>query len=286
MILDWDVHHGNGVQQAFYDDPNVLYISLHVHQNGTFYPSGNYGDHLHCGEAQGLGRNVNIPWKSAGMTDGDYIYAFQQIVMPVAQDFDPDLVIISAGFDAAEGDMLGKCHVSPAGYAHMTHMLMSLADGKVAVCLEGGYNLRSIAVSALAVTRTLMGEPPERLLHAEPTSSGVETVQTVLRTQAKFWPCLYPKNPADQLRSADAFRMHDVIRGWQSKMLFDNYEMSALFIARNKISTSFDNQVLATPDYTEPKPLLLIFHDPPELLGITDPRTQKLEPHNTWLVRL
>lgn len=284
LILDWDVHHGNGVQQAFYDDPNVLYISLHVHQGGRFYPSGDYGDHLHCGEGRGLGKNVNIPWKMAGMTDGDYLYAFQQIVMPIAQDFQPDLVIVSAGFDAAEGDMLGKCHVSPAGYAHMTHALMSLADGKVAVCLEGGYNLRSIAVSALAVTRTLMGEPPDRLIQTEPTTSGVDTVKLVLRQQSKFWPCLYPKNPANRLGDLDGVRSHDLIREWQATKLFENYEMSALFIARNKLSKSFENQVLATPDYTDYRPLLLIFHDPPELLGVPDPRTQKLELHNTWLV--
>lgn len=124
LILDWDVHHGNGVQMAFEDDPNVLYISLHVHTDGKFYPSGNYGDHLHVGYGAGEGKNINIPWKTNGMTDGDYMYAFQNIVMPVAYEFNQDLVIISAGFDAAEGDMLGGCHVSPAGFAHMTHMLM------------------------------------------------------------------------------------------------------------------------------------------------------------------
>jgi len=285
LILDWDVHHGNGVQQAFYNDPNVLYISLHVHQGGHFYPATDYGDHLHCGVGAGIGKNVNIPWQTAGMTDGDYLHAFQQIVMPIAQDFDPDLVIVSAGFDAAEGDMLGKCHVTPAGYAHMTHALMSLAHGKVAVCLEGGYNLRSIAISALAVTRTLMGEPPDRLLQTEPTPSGVESVQMVLRTQSKFWPCLYPKSPVDQLRSSDALRMHDIIREWQSKTLFDKYGMSALFIARSTVSKSFEDQVLATQNYSEPRPLLLIVHDPPLLQGEADPRTQKMELHNTWLVR-
>lgn len=106
--LDWDVDYGNGVQQAFYNDPNVLYISLHVHQGGKFYPAGLKGDHLHCGEGPGLGKNINIPWRTAGMTDADYVLAFQKIVMPIAQDFDPDLVVVSAGFDAAEGDMLGK----------------------------------------------------------------------------------------------------------------------------------------------------------------------------------
>ncbi|KAF4554094.1 Arb2 domain-containing protein [Elsinoe fawcettii] len=283
FILDWDVHHGNGVQNIFYEDPNVLYISLHVSQNGAFYPVGPEKNHLHCGAGAGMGKNINIPWKTSGMGDGDYIYAFQEVVMPIAQDFDPDLVFVCAGFDAAEGDMIGGCHVTPAGYAHMTHMLMSLSDGKVVVCMEGGYNLRSIAVSALAVTRTLMGEPPERLQSSQPSPAGVDTVQEVLRQQSNFWPCLYPKDPSKRLKKAKGERLHDLIRGWQASQLFKNYDMTALFIARYKISKSFEDQVLATPNYHEARPLLLTFHDPPELTGTPDPRTQRLEAHNTFL---
>ena len=246
LILDWDVHHGNGVQNTFYDDPNVLYISLHVSQDGAFYPIGQEKNHLHCGRGAGEGKNINIPWKTAGMGDGDYLYAFQQIVMPIAQDFDPDLVLVSAGFDAAEGDMIGGCHVSPAGYAHMTHMLMSLADGKVVVCMEGGYNLRSIAISALAVTRTLMGERPDRLTSTRPSPGGVDTVKQVLRQQSQYWPCLYPRDPAQRLKQLKGERMHDLIRDWQANTLFRSHSMYPLFIARSKISRSFENQVLAT----------------------------------------
>lgn len=246
LIVDWDVHHGNGIQRAFYDDPNVLYISLHVHLGGRFYPSGDYGDHLHCGEGPGLGKNINIPWKTHNMGDGDYAYAFQQIVMPIAQEFDPDFVIVAAGFDAAEGDMLGRCHVSPGGYAQMTHSLMSLADGKICVCLEGGYNLRSIAVSALAVTKTLMGEAPERFLSTEPSAVGVDTVQMVLQQQRKFWPFLHPKDPSDRLPRLGAVRMHDIIRSYQAQELWEKYKLTPVFVARNNLSVSFENQVLAT----------------------------------------
>ena len=254
FILDWDVHHGNGIQQANYDDPNVLYISLHVHKNGKFYPEysyrdkrGPYGDHLHCGEDAGLGLNVNIPWSRHGMGDADYIYAFQQIVMPIATEFNPDLVIIAAGFDAAEGDMLGGCHVTPAGYAHMTHMLMSLADGKVAVCLEGGYNLESIARSACAVGRTLMGEPPDRLEHMFPTASGVDDIKLVLRQQSRFWPCLYPKDVSARLAGPlRGERMHNVVRRWQAETLFDDYSMTPLFVHRENLAKDFENQILAT----------------------------------------
>ena len=247
LILDWDVHHGNGIQHAFYDDPNILYISLHVHKNGQFYPGKPDGDHLHCGEGLGIGKNVNIPWADHGMGDGDYMFAFQQVVMPIAAEFDPDFVIVSAGFDAAEGDKLGGCHVTPPCYAHMTHMLMSLAKGKIAVCLEGGYNLRSIAKSALAVTRTLMGEPPDRLDPIEPSPLGVSTVQLVMRQQSKFWKCMYPKEMGKGSKGrVGGERLHDIIRTWQSKVMFDEFTMTSLFILREKISKSFENQVLAT----------------------------------------
>jgi histone deacetylase 6 len=280
LILDWDVHHGNGVQQAFESDPNVLYISLHVHKDGKFYPNGPYGNHLHVGLGDGVGKTINIPWPCHGMKDGDYIYAFEEIVMPVAQEFEPDLVIISAGFDAAEGDLLGGCHITPAGYAHMAHMLKSLANGRVCVCLEGGYNLRSIAKSALAVTRTLMGEPPDRLVDFEPSKPGIETVQLVKRTQSKYWKCLFPRDLYQSRLQMGGERLHDILRRQQMWDWFKDYQMTPLYVHRDKKSKSFENQVLATPDYADAKPLLVIFHDPPETIGAANAVTNKLEPHN------
>ncbi|MCO5593077.1 hypothetical protein L7F22_047083 [Adiantum nelumboides] len=136
LILDWDVHHGNGTQQAFWDDENVLYISLHRYENGEFFPGGIGGADDQVGVGAGVGRNVNIPWPDSGMGDGDYLAAFQRIVMPIAHEFAPDFVIISAGFDAAEGDHLGQCRVTPNGYAQMTHELAALANGRLVVALE------------------------------------------------------------------------------------------------------------------------------------------------------
>ena len=124
---------------------------------------------------------------------------------------------------------------------------MSLAKGKMAVCLEGGYNLRSIAKSALAVTRTLMGEPPDRLDPIEPSPLGVSTVQLVMRQQSKFWKCMYPKEMGKGSNGrVGGERLHDIIRAWQSKVMFDEFTMTSLFILREKISKSFENQVLAT----------------------------------------
>ncbi|RKP13557.1 hypothetical protein BJ684DRAFT_9889 [Piptocephalis cylindrospora] len=136
LILDWDIHHGNGTQKAFYDDPNVLYISIHRWEEGEFYPSGDDGAPWAIGQGLGRGSNVNVAWSRAGMMDSDYLLAFQTVIMPIAREFDPELVIVSAGFDSAHGDHLGGCHVSPRGYARMLTSLMTLAQGKVVVTLE------------------------------------------------------------------------------------------------------------------------------------------------------
>ncbi|KAH0542594.1 hypothetical protein FGG08_003002 [Glutinoglossum americanum] len=266
LIMDWDVHHGNGTQNTFYKDPYVLYVSIHVHKDGKFYPQGGAGGYDRSGAEAGLGKNVNIPWPKHGMGDGDYIYAFQNVVIPIAYEYDPDLVIISAGFDAAEGDEIGMCNVSPTCYAHMTHMLMSLARGKVVALLEGGYNLDSIAKSALAVTRTLMGDPPERNVTNMPSRAGFETIQTVIRQQARYWYSLGGKQ-VQVPKKVKAERMHDVIRAYQSEMLYTKFKMTKLQIFRDRISRSYENQVLATPDMT----------------GFPDPITKKLELHESWL---
>ncbi|CAL8237979.1 unnamed protein product [Merluccius merluccius] len=136
LILDWDVHHGNGTQHMFQEDDSVLYISLHRYDNGTFFPSSEDADCDRVGVGQGAGFNVNIPWSGGRMGDSDYLAAFHHIVLPIATEFNPGLVVVSAGFDAARGDPLGGYHVTPEGYAHLTHLLCSLAGGKVLIILE------------------------------------------------------------------------------------------------------------------------------------------------------
>lgn len=262
LILDWDVHHGNGIQNIFYDDPNVLYISIHVYQNGEFYPQGPEGDLDKCGRGAGVGRNVNIGWTDQGMGDGEYMAAFQRIVMPIAHEFDPDLVIISAGFDAAVGDDLGGCFVTPPCYSQMTHMLMSLAGGKVAVCLEGGYNLKAISKSALAVAKTLMGEPPERMLLPPLNHAAANTLDSVQRIQSRYWNCMRSRVvPYSELRQPGTNPVSDIIRRSQKDEL-KAHGMIPLYIMKNRISTPYKNQVLATPGLHTAKKILLIIHDP------------------------
>ncbi|KAJ9567395.1 hypothetical protein OSB04_003361 [Centaurea solstitialis] len=189
LIVDWDVHHGNGTQEIFEQNKAVLYISLHRHEGGRFYPGTGAANEV--GSMGGEGYCVNVPWSRGGVGDNDYIFAFEHIVLPIAYEFSPDITIISAGFDAARGDPLGCCDVTPAGYAQMTKMLTSLSSGKLLVILEGGYNLRSISSSATAVIKVLLGESPDSMLeNVVPSRSGLRTVLDVLMIQNQFWPTL------------------------------------------------------------------------------------------------
>nr|6J6T_A Chain A, Histone deacetylase 15 [Arabidopsis thaliana]6J6T_B Chain B, Histone deacetylase 15 [Arabidopsis thaliana]6J6T_C Chain C, Histone deacetylase 15 [Arabidopsis thaliana]6J6T_D Chain D, Histone deacetylase 15 [Arabidopsis thaliana] len=190
LIVDWDVHHGNGTQEIFEQNKSVLYISLHRHEGGNFYPGTGAADEV--GSNGGEGYCVNVPWSCGGVGDKDYIFAFQHVVLPIASAFSPDFVIISAGFDAARGDPLGCCDVTPAGYSRMTQMLGDLCGGKMLVILEGGYNLRSISASATAVIKVLLGENPENELPiaTTPSVAGLQTVLDVLNIQLEFWPSL------------------------------------------------------------------------------------------------
>ncbi|CAL8324506.1 unnamed protein product [Merluccius merluccius] len=192
LILDWDVHHGNGTQHMFQEDDSVLYISLHRYDNGTFFPSSEDADCDRVGVGQGAGFNVNIPWSGGRMGDSDYLAAFHHIVLPIATEFNPGLVVVSAGFDAARGDPLGGYHVTPEGYAHLTHLLCSLAGGKVLIILEGGYNLTSISVSMAMCTSVLLGDPPPPLATPLPPPhlSAVATITKVLRCHAPYWAAL------------------------------------------------------------------------------------------------
>ncbi len=134
LIVDWDVHHGNGTQSSFYNTSDVLYISLHRFSEG-FYPES--GTIEEIGQGNGEGFNINIPWPGKRYGDKEYLYAFQKVVIPVAKEFEPDLVLVSCGFDAAKGDYIGEMSITPDGYARMTRELKQLANGKLVLALEG-----------------------------------------------------------------------------------------------------------------------------------------------------
>ncbi len=153
LIIDWDVHHGNGTQAAFYDDPTVFYFSVH---QAPFYPGTGNVDQKGAGKALGFTRNVPLP---AGSGDPEYKRAFIDQLEPVAAAFKPDFILISAGFDAAQGDLLGGMKVTPQGYAELTRIAKRLANQhchrRLVSVLEGGYNLESLAASVEAHVRVL-----------------------------------------------------------------------------------------------------------------------------------
>ncbi|XP_054286298.1 histone deacetylase 4-like isoform X3 [Macrosteles quadrilineatus] len=197
LIVDWDVHHGNGTQQVFYDDPRVLYLSLHRHDDGNFFPGT--GGPTECGTGAGVGFNVNIAW-SGGLNpplgDAEYLAAFRTVVMPIAKEFNPELVMVSAGFDAATGhpSPLGGYKLSPACFGYMTRQLMQLAHGKVVLSLEGGYDLAAICDSAEECVKALLGDDPRPLtseeLHRSPCQNAVDTLQKTIAVQLSHWAVL------------------------------------------------------------------------------------------------
>ncbi|CAO4373352.1 unnamed protein product [Caenorhabditis nigoni] len=199
LILDWDVHHGNGTQEIFYEDPSLMYMSIHRHDKGNFYPIGEPKDYFDVGEGAGEGTSVNVPFSGAPMGDLEYQMAFQRVIMPIAYQFNPDLVIISAGFDAAIDDPLGEYKVTPETFAWMTYQLSSLASGRIITVLEGGYNLTSISNSALAVCEVLQNRAMLRRLKDEKEqfgkahdihSSCIKTLREVCAVQQKHWSIL------------------------------------------------------------------------------------------------
>jgi acetoin utilization deacetylase AcuC-like enzyme len=192
LIVDWDVHHGNGTQHMFWSDPQVLYFSVHRFDDGSFYPAGDEGNYDHVGVGKGAGYNINIPWPHGQFGDADYLAVWEHVLMPVARKYNPDMVLISAGFDSAEGDPLGECRVTPTAYFKMTKQLMEIAEGRVVIALEGGYNLKSISNSYLACMHALLGdaflENPTHLNNLlAPTLPLIEKVQNELQ---KYWPVL------------------------------------------------------------------------------------------------
>lgn len=137
-IFDWDVHFGDGTAAIFESDPSVLFISLHRFNNGKFYP-GPAGSAKKTGDGKGRGYNISIPFDVNGMGNDEYIYVCENLAFPIIEEFKPELILISAGFDSAEGDPLGGFKLKPSGYAYMTQRLMEICPKVVAV-LEGGYN--------------------------------------------------------------------------------------------------------------------------------------------------
>ena len=155
FILDWDVHHGNGTQHSLDKDASVFFCSFH--QSPHYPGTGRAGE---CGRGDGRGYTLNFPMPS-GSDNNDYIYLMKELVVPAAERFKPQLVLVSAGFDAHASDPLSGTQLTEDGYAAMARLMMDATGGDVPIglVLEGGYNLGTLSSSAAAATGALAGEP-------------------------------------------------------------------------------------------------------------------------------
>lgn len=152
VIVDWDIHHGNGTQELTYDDPNIFYISLHRY-DANFFPHTGC-----CDEVSESGTNLNVAWTEPAMGNAEYAAAFSELILPLIVSYDPGLVLVSCGLDAAANDLLGDCKLQPPFYNAMMRSLLAAVghDTPVVVALEGGYTMNVIAECMEAVSLALL----------------------------------------------------------------------------------------------------------------------------------
>uniref|UniRef100_A0A7E4UZZ3 histone deacetylase n=1 Tax=Panagrellus redivivus TaxID=6233 RepID=A0A7E4UZZ3_PANRE len=195
-IVDWDVHHGNGTQLCFESDPSVLYISLHRHDNGNFFPGT--GAVTETGKDAGKGYTVNVAFSGGVMGDTEYLAAWRTLVLPLLDSFQPDFIFVSAGFDATKGHSaaLGGYELSPQIFGYFTRTLLNYANGRVVLALEGGYDLPSICDSAEECVKALCADGGDltrlrpEILEAVPSQAAQDTIHKVIAVHNKQWPCL------------------------------------------------------------------------------------------------
>ncbi len=186
-VVDYDVHHGNGIQWIFYDDPRVLYVSTHQY---PFYPGTGAADDV--GRGDGAGTTVNVPL-AAGAGDADLDRVFREVVMPILGSYAPDVVVLSAGFDAHAADPLGGMRLSTEGYATLTRRLRAFTAercaGRLAVVTEGGYDLQALEECLDGTLEVCGAEPSASIeLVAGSTAIAAAGLQSVMRAQSPYWP--------------------------------------------------------------------------------------------------
>lgn len=186
LIVDWDLHHGNGTQRAFYDDPGVLYFSSHQY---PYYPgSGNFNE---VGSGPGEGFTVNAPFPP-GFGDAEYYRVYDTVLKPIALEYRPELVLVSAGFDPYREDPLGSMKVSGEGFGALAAIVRDIADrtcgGKVLLALEGGYNPRGLRDGVRSVLNTLLGPTPPQGGASSPAAEQV--VKNIVAIHGRYWKCL------------------------------------------------------------------------------------------------
>ena len=190
LIVDWDVHHGNGIQSIFYDDSQVLYFSAH---RSAFFPWS--GAEHEVGTGAGEGYTVNVPLE-VGCSNTCYGNAFRHLLWPIAHQYRPELLLVSAGFDTHHNDPLGSMNVTPEGFARMTTLLMELAaelcEERLVLVLEGGYNPQALRDSVEMVLWELLGDSMINTKEMQQVEDAqyeeiAETVQRVKEVHRHYW---------------------------------------------------------------------------------------------------
>ncbi|MCF8032626.1 MAG: histone deacetylase [Desulfarculaceae bacterium] len=185
LIVDWDVHHGNGTEDIFYAEPRVTYFS--THQSPLYPGTGQVGA---VGHGAGQGRNLNVPL-SPGRGDVEHLAAFHHILAPVAQSLMPEFILVSAGFDAHREDPLGSMMIDSKGFAALTQVLVELSrefcPGKVVMALEGGYNQAALGRAVVAVLRALNGSREDELIDQAAGADMPAEVERAMQTAGNFW---------------------------------------------------------------------------------------------------
>ncbi|CAG8507560.1 3147_t:CDS:10 [Paraglomus occultum] len=235
--------------------------------------------------------------------------------MPIAYEFGPNIVIVSAGFDAARGeetllsnivndrflkrqmmtlgDPIGENDVTPAGFAHMTSLLKNLSGGKLVLALEGGYNINSISKSALACVKVLLGEDPPDLGPISPSKDCIETVHQVTKIQSQYWKCLAPSNIDEgeeiTLTIAKApgkmvINMTEMLRIIRARGLLTKYSMVPLPISDERLATKFYEHVLCSKKMYEKKVLFLFVHEMPDFRADLKAHTNSVNHSRSYMV--
>ncbi len=190
LIIDWDLHHGNGTQHAFYSRSDVLYFSVHQF---PYYPGTGFWNEIGSGGGEGF--TINVPL-GPGKTDADYLHIFERLLFPVAAVYQPEFILVSAGFDIFAGDPLGGMSISAAGFAGLTAAVMKMArpwaQGRLLVTLEGGYSLEGLEAGVGNVLVTLAGQEPVLLPEARISASLNHEVEPVFKVVKMFWPLESP----------------------------------------------------------------------------------------------
>ncbi len=190
FILDWDAHHGNGLEAIFYEDNRVLYVSLHQYPH---YPGT--GSYREVGDGAGEGYNVNFPFPAFTGEDA-YLAAFDQVILPIARQYEPELVLISAGYDGHFNDPLCSMLLTATSYSEMASRLVDFAQefcqGRLLASLEGGYNLLGIAASINNTIAVMAGDGTRVVEETdsftrEPTQGGLEIIEATRQAMSAYW---------------------------------------------------------------------------------------------------